>query len=81
MDSVSLLTGLLQQFSPTGQENGAVDYLVNAMRQLGFQAHVDSIGNAVGTIGSGSREIVLLGHIDTVAGEITIQQENDSLYG
>ena len=81
MDSVSLLTGLLQQFSPTGQESGAVAYLVDAMRQLGFQAHMDSIGNAVGTIGSGSREIVLLGHIDTVAGEITIRQENDSLYG
>jgi LysW-gamma-L-lysine carboxypeptidase len=81
MDSISLLTGLLQHFSPTGQESGAVTYLVDAMQQLGFQAHVDSIGNAVGTIGSGSREIVLLGHIDTVAGEITIRQENDSLYG
>ncbi|BCY18935.1 acetyl-lysine deacetylase [Leptolinea sp. HRD-7] len=81
MDSVSLLTGLLQHFSPTGQESGAVTFLVNAMQQLGFQAHVDPIGNAVGTIGTGSQEIVLLGHIDTVSGEIRIRQENDSLYG
>jgi len=81
MDSVSLLTGLLQHFSPTGQENSAVTYIVDAMQQLGFQAHVDSIGNAVGTIGTGSQEIVLLGHIDTVSGEIVIRQENDSLFG
>lgn len=81
MEPVSLLTGLLQHFSPTGQESSAVTYLVDAMQQLGFQAHVDSIGNAVGTIGSGSQEIVLLGHIDTVAGEIVIRQENDSLFG
>jgi [amino group carrier protein]-lysine/ornithine hydrolase len=81
MEPVSLLTGLLQHFSPTGQESGAVSYLVDAMQQLGFQAHVDSIGNAVGTIGSGPQEIVLLGHIDTVAGEINIRQENDTLYG
>jgi hypothetical protein len=37
MDSVSLLTGLLQHFSPTGQESGAVTFLVNAMQQLDFR--------------------------------------------
>jgi [amino group carrier protein]-lysine/ornithine hydrolase len=81
MESINLLTGLLQHFSPTGQEVDAVAYLVRSMQQMGFQAHVDAAGNAIGTIGNGNQEIVLLGHIDTVQGEITVRQENDSLFG
>ena len=69
------------RFSPTGQENSAVTYLVDVMQQMGYQAHIDAIGNAVGTIGSGSREILLLGHIDTVSGEIAVRQENNNLFG
>ncbi len=81
MEAISLLTGLLQQFSPTGYENGAVNFLVEKMQQSGFQANIDAAGNAVGTIGSGSREILLLGHIDTVPGKITVRQENGVLFG
>lgn len=81
MDSVSLLTGLLQSFSPTGYESDAVNYLTDCMRQLGFQAHRDAMGNAVGTIGTGSREILMLGHIDTVPGKINVRHEEDMLFG
>ena len=81
LDSVTVLEGLLRQFSPTGQENSAADYLVDVMQQMGYQAHRDSVGNAVGTIGNGSREILLLGHIDTVPGEILVRQENNKIYG
>lgn len=81
MEPISLLTGLLQQFSPTGHEVGAVNFLVEAMQKSGYQAHIDAVGNAVGTIGSGSREILLLGHIDTVPGKITVREENGVLFG
>ncbi len=81
MEPVSLLTGLLQQFSPTGLESNAVNYLVDCMQQLGYQACIDEAGNAVGTIGTGSQEILLLGHIDTVPGEISIRQESNELFG
>ena len=78
---VELLEGLLRQYSPTGQEAGAVNYLVEQMARLGYEARVDEIGNAVGCLGSGPREIVLLGHIDTVPGEITVRREGDLLWG
>ncbi len=81
MDSLALLEGLLQQYSPTGEEAGAVEYLVDSMTTLGFAAHVDGAGNAVGTIGDGPREILLLGHIDTVPGFIQVQREEGRLYG
>ncbi|MEW6504960.1 MAG: [LysW]-lysine hydrolase [Chloroflexota bacterium] len=81
MDEVSLLEGLLRAYSPTDAEQPAVVYLTEAMRAMGFQAEVDETGNAVGWRGEGLRQIVLLGHIDTVPGEIPVRREGDLLYG
>ena len=80
-DHINLLKGLVEIYSPTGQEKEAVKYLVARMNALGYQTHIDPIGNAVGTLGVGPREIMLLGHIDTVPGEITVRQEGDLLWG
>lgn len=73
-DEFLTLTGLVSQYSPSGQERGAVEWLVARMRVLGFdEAFIDGAGNAVGMMGNGSRQVVLLGHIDTVPGEIQIR--------
>ena len=67
------LIGLVSQYSPSGQERGAVEWLVARMKVLGFDdAFVDEAGNAVGVMGKGVRQVVLLGHIDTVPGEIKV---------
>jgi LysW-gamma-L-lysine carboxypeptidase len=81
LDEVALLEGLLKQYSPTGQESGATSYLVRQMQDLGFNAKVDAAGNAAGTLGSGSNEMLLLGHIDTVPGLIDVTRQQDNLYG
>jgi LysW-gamma-L-lysine carboxypeptidase len=81
MDEIALLVSLLHSYSPTGNESRAVNGLVAAMRQAGFSARIDRTGNAVGTLGEGPRELVLLGHIDTVPGEILVRREGDHLYG
>jgi LysW-gamma-L-lysine carboxypeptidase len=81
MDPLALLQGLLEIYSPTGQEAPAVEYLVTQMRQAGLEAHVDEIGNAVGSAGDGPLTIVLLGHIDTVSGFIPVSREGDRLNG
>jgi LysW-gamma-L-lysine carboxypeptidase len=77
----ALLTGLVNQYSPSTHEGPAVEYLVDQMRQLGFQAHVDQAGNAVGTRGQGEHTILLLGHIDTVPGKIQVRRDGNVLYG
>jgi len=67
---------LVQHYSPSGQESAAVDYLVQRFRTLGYtRAFRDEAGNAVGVMGEGPRQIVLLGHIDTVPGEIPVRVE------
>ena len=76
------LLGLVQHYSPTGQEGVVVQWLVERMQTLGFeQSFADAAGNAVGIKGSGPNQMVLLGHIDTVKGEIPVRVEDDILYG
>jgi LysW-gamma-L-lysine carboxypeptidase len=76
------LFGLVERFSPSGQESQAVEWLVARMGLLGYQeTFTDPSGSAVGVLGGGPRQIVLLGHIDTVAGEIPPRLESEQLYG
>ena len=75
------LLGLVSCYSPSGREEPAVQYLVQRMQEIGYNsAFQDSAGNAVGIIGTGPRQIVLLGHIDTVPGEIPVKVEAGKLY-
>ncbi len=81
------LWGLVKRPSPSGQEREAATWLVQHMRDLGFsRAYLDEVGNAIGVMGDGPQEIVLLGHIDTVPGEVPLRVTRDAegrlvLYG
>jgi LysW-gamma-L-lysine carboxypeptidase len=76
------LLGLVQRYSPSGQEGEAVAWLVAHMSALGFtRAFVDEAGNAVGIMGTGPRQVMLLGHIDTVPGAIPVRVQAGKLYG
>ena len=47
------LVGLVEHYSPSGQERGAVEWLIERMKSLGFDdASVDGVGNAVGVMGT-----------------------------
>jgi LysW-gamma-L-lysine carboxypeptidase len=76
------LIGLVSQYSPSGQERGAVEWLVARMKSLGYDdAFIDEAGNAVGVMGKGAKQLVFLGHIDTVPGEIPVRVDDGILYG
>jgi LysW-gamma-L-lysine carboxypeptidase len=83
MDDIGLLEAMLAIPSPSGQEDAVAAYLVRQMTVRGFQAQRDDAGNVVGTLGDprAGREIVLLGHIDTVPGLIPMREEGGRLYG
>ncbi len=80
-DAMRLLSDLVTIPSPSGHEHDAVSFLVDWMNERGFRAHIDDVGNAVGVRGNGERETLLLGHIDTVPGEIAVRVEGDRLFG
>jgi [amino group carrier protein]-lysine/ornithine hydrolase len=87
-DAIDLLHGLVAIPSTSRNEAEASAWLVSQMQQLGYdRAFVDAAGNAVGEIGSpqAERTLLLLGHIDTVPGNIPVRIEEGEagplLYG
>jgi LysW-gamma-L-lysine carboxypeptidase len=78
-----LLVELVRRYSPSTQEAPAVEFHVEWMKNHDFEAHIDDVGNAVGIRGrrGAPNTLMLLGHIDTVPGEIDVRVENGRLYG
>ncbi|MEZ4676175.1 MAG: M20/M25/M40 family metallo-hydrolase [Caldilineaceae bacterium] len=86
--AVALLQGLVAIPSLSRNEQAASQWLVDQMVALGYsRAYVDEAGNAVGELGATDAErlILLLGHIDTVPGNIPVRIEDEEeglmLYG
>lgn len=87
-DSVNFLRDLVAIQSYSGKESNVAHYLVSTMENIGFDStHVDEVGNAVGyreklnDEGAIDRHIVLLGHMDTVKGDIEVRIEDGKLHG
>ncbi|MDH5701301.1 MAG: M20/M25/M40 family metallo-hydrolase [Candidatus Bathyarchaeota archaeon] len=79
--SVSLLTRMLEIYSPSGKEEEISNFLAKEMEDIGFRVRKDKIGNVIGEIGQGKPVILLCGHMDTVEGYIPVRVENSKLYG
>jgi [amino group carrier protein]-lysine/ornithine hydrolase len=85
--AVQLLEKMVSIPSLSGEEAALAEFLADQMEQLGLHSHIDAAGNVVGERGRPddngrfSCEIVLLGHMDTVPGEIPVRLENGRLYG
>lgn len=80
-EAIELLHALVSIPSPSGKEQKAAAFLVDWMRKRGIRSHIDAAGNAVGELGDGPREILLLGHIDTVMGQPPVVREDQWLHG
>ena len=65
-----LLMEMLAIPSPTGSEWRLAAALRERLAGAGFDAEIDPAGNVVATRGDGPREVMLLGHLDTVPGSI-----------
>jgi len=81
MDANALLRRMVDIPSTSRAEGALAAFLVEHMRTLGFQAEVDAAGNAVGILGAGAETVVLLGHMDTVAGQPPVRIADGKLYG
>ena len=78
---VEFLVDLLRVYSPTGQESEVAKVLCSKMRDLGFEAHIDAVGNVVGALRGRGPKILLCGHMDTVPGFIPVRVEGGEIWG
>jgi [amino group carrier protein]-lysine/ornithine hydrolase len=79
--AVELLVGAVERPSPSGREAEVSAYLARAMRGVADEAFVDAVGNVVVRVGSGPRVVTLLGHVDTVPGDVPVRLDRGVLYG
>jgi LysW-gamma-L-lysine carboxypeptidase len=75
-----LIINMVEIYSPTGSEGELVDFLILWANGNGFKAYKDDAGNFIAEKGSG-REILLVGHVDTVPGKIDVRLEDKKLFG
>lgn len=77
-----LLRSMLSIPSVSGQEARIAAYLADQMAALGLEVSTDAAGNVHGVIGpAGAPTVMLLGHIDTVPGQVPVCRVGDYLYG
>ena len=78
---MKLLKKLVETYSPSHDEDNAVQFFINQLKQLGFDTSIDEVGNAIGKIGNGNLNIYLIGHIDTVPGNLPVILKDGKLFG
>jgi len=81
---VELLQSMLTIPSLSRQESTLAHYLVEQAQLIGLHAYVDEAGNFVASTHqqlTDVQPIVLLGHMDTVPGNIPVRLEDGVLYG
>lgn len=80
-EALRLLHSMVRIRSVSGEEDLLSRFLAEVMRQHGFDSHVDGAGNVIGRIGTGPRTLALVGHIDTVPGELPVLLQDGVLHG
>lgn len=80
-EDAAFLRAIVEQPSVTGDTERAVAAFVDAARKRGLDARRDEAGNAVAVAGRGPREILLVGHIDTVAPVLPVKLADGELWG
>ncbi len=80
--ATALLKSMVEIPSPSYAEAELAHHLLGAMRELGYAAYLDDVGNAIGELDCGpGPTIMLLGHLDTVAGNRPVYVHHGRLYG
>jgi len=79
--AIDFLREIVAIYSPSTREAPVAEHIVSRLSRWGYDAEVDQAGNAVGRLGSDPHRLLLLGHIDTVLGQIDTRLEDGQLYG
>jgi len=80
-DPVKFLKEILEIYSPSGKEAPLIEFLKSNLEKLGYAVNIDGIGNIVVETGKGSPTLLFSSHVDTIPGEIPIEEKDGKIYG
>ncbi len=75
------LLALLEAYSPSGREGEAVRVFRERAGLLGLDSWTDEVGNVYASTSKDGWKLALIGHIDTVPGDIEPRIQGDTVYG
>ena len=79
---IELLTQMVKIKSATYHEAEACAYFAQVLPAFGWGSiRIDEVGNVIAQRGNGSKELILMGHIDTVPGGPETRIEENMLWG
>jgi len=81
MDEVGAFVEFLKAYSPSGAEEKAAQAFATIAKSLGYTTELDGAGNPIARRGHGNPQVLFLGHIDTVDGEIPVRVEGGRVHG
>jgi len=81
LNAIDFLQKIVKIYSPSGREDAVAHFIETEANKLGFKTKIDYFNNVICEIGEGPTEILLLGHIDTVRGQIPVRIKDDILHG
>ncbi|MGI0140460.1 MAG: M20/M25/M40 family metallo-hydrolase, partial [Thermoplasmata archaeon] len=81
MDESADLVELLEAYSPSGVEGPGTAAFEKIAHRLGYSVEIDEVGNGIASLGSGRPQILFLGHVDTVPGELPVRRDEHRVYG
>lgn len=88
-EAIAFVHRLVATLSVSGRERTAVELFARSAAAWGFETSIDEAGNGIATrrtsvshnLAAPARELVLLGHIDTVPGDIPVRMAGGILHG
>lgn len=77
-----MIRSLLDVPSPTGEEGKVAQVILDMAETVGLNAHMDEAGNVIATRHEGKEKTIILnGHMDTVPGNIPVEEKEGAIYG
>ncbi|MEE4545855.1 M20/M25/M40 family metallo-hydrolase [Streptomyces sp. V4-01] len=81
IDALALLAEVVAIPSVSGSEQKLAERLRDLALGFGARSHLDDMGNVHVLVGSGTRTVMLLSHMDTVRGEVPFEHNDTFIRG
>lgn len=83
IEAEKLLRQVVEIPSISGEESKVTHYLLEAIQPYATETFIDKAGNIVAEFkkSTNTKQVIFLGHIDTVAGNIPVEIKDNKLYG
>ncbi len=80
-DEADLLEAMVSIPSPSGREGAVAAYLEGILPSLGYRVTIDTVGSVIASRGAGRPQVMYLGHMDTVPGDLPVVRREGRLHG